>query len=213
MPSRRDLTRRLGRNLLLQAVYISAAVLVGVFIAANLIPDFMIRQALEEEAEYYWARAQANPRHPLPDTLNLTAYREDFGAGVPDDLAALPPGYHRQKGPDETLTFVSENEGGRLYLVFEVEQVNRLLILFGLIPLALALTVVYLALYSGYRVSRRAVSPVVALAHRVQQLDPASPDAAALAQPEDADAEIQVLSEALQGLVTRVSAFAERERP
>ena len=48
MPSRRDLTRRLGRNLLLQAAYISAAVLVGVFIAANVIPDLMIRQALEE---------------------------------------------------------------------------------------------------------------------------------------------------------------------
>ena len=214
MPSRRDLTRRLGRNLLLQAVYISAAVLVGVFIAANVIPDFMIRQALEEEAEYYWARAQSDPGHPLPDTLNLTAYREDFGAGVPGDLAALPPGYHRQQGPDETLTFVSERGDQRLYLVFEVEQVNRLLILFGLIPLALALTVVYLALYSGYRVSRRAVSPVVALAHQVQQLDPAAPDATmlALAEPAEADAEIQVLSDALQGLVTRVSAFAERER-
>jgi signal transduction histidine kinase len=214
MPSRRDLTRRLGRNLLLQAVYISAAVLVGVFIAANLIPDFMIRQALEEEADYYWTRAGSDPRHPLPDTLNLTAYREGFGAAIPDELAALPPGYHRQKEPDETLTFVSEHDGQRLYLVFEVEQVNRLLILFGLIPLALALTVVYLALYSGFRVSRRAVSPVVALAHRVQQLDPASPDATALApaRPEDADAEIQVLSDALQGLVTRVSAFAERER-
>jgi signal transduction histidine kinase len=214
MPNRRDLTRRLGRNLLLQAVYISAAVLVGVFIAANLIPDFMIRQALEEEAEYYWARTQSDPGHPLPDTLNLTAYREGFGAGVPGDLAALPPGYHRQQQPDETLTFVSERDGQRLYLVFEVEQVNRLLILFGLIPLALALTVVYLALYSGYRVSRRAVSPVVALAHQVQQLDPAAPDASglALARPAEADAEIQVLSDALQGLVTRVSAFAERER-
>ena len=214
MPTSRGLTRRLGRDLLLQAVYISAAVLVGVFIAANLIPDLMIREALEEEAEYYWERAEANPRHALPDTLNLTAYRKDLGNGVPEALAALPPGYHQPEGSDETLIFVSERGGQRLYLVFEVEQVNRLLILFGLIPLVLALTVIYLALYSGYRVSRRAVSPVVALAEQVQRLDPAAPDARLLAleQPGEADAEILVLSDALQGLVNRVTAFTERER-
>jgi len=212
--AKRGLTRRLGRDLLLQAVYISAAVLVGVFIAANLIPDFMIREALEEEADYYWERVRANPLQPLPDTLNLTAYREGLGSGVPQELSALPPGYHHPEGSGETLLFVSERDGQRLYLVFEVEQVNRLLILFGLIPLALALTVVYLALYSGYRVSRRAVSPVVALAEQVQRLDPAAPDAALLAleRPAEADAEILVLSDALQDLVNRVTAFTERER-
>lgn len=214
MRANRGLTRRLGRDLLLQAVYISAAVLLGVFIAANLIPDLMIREALEEEADYYWTRIQGNPLHPLPDTLNLTAYREGFADGVPGDLAALSPGYHHRDEARETLTFVSERDGQRLYLVFEVAQVNRLLILFGLIPLALALTVVYLALYSGYRVSRRAVSPVVALAGQVRELDPATPHAPLLSldRPPDADAEIQVLYDALQGLVSRVTAFAERER-
>jgi len=214
MPHRRGLTRRLGRDLLLQAVYISLAVLVGVFIAANLIPDFMIKQALEEEAAYYWDHVDSNARHPLPDTLNLTAFRAGYGDGVPPGLAALEPGYHRQQGPGETLIHVSEHNGQRLYLVFEVAQVNRLMILFGLIPLALALIVIYLSLYSGYRVSRRAVSPVVALAHQVQQLNPAAPDPALLQleQPLEADAEIRVLSEALQGLVLRVTEFAERER-
>jgi len=213
MPNRRGLTRRLGRELLLQAVYISAAVLVGVFVAANVIPDFMIKKALEGEAEYYWERAAANPAHPLPDTLNLTAYRQDLGA-VPADLAALSPGYHRQGGGKDTLTFVSDRHGKRLFLVFEEAQVNQLLILFGLIPLALALTVIYLALYSGYRVSRRAVSPVVALAQQVQQLDPASPDATLLelSSTGEVDEEILVLSEALEGLINRVGEFAERER-
>ena len=214
MPHRRGLTRRLGRDLLLQAVYISLAVLVGVFIAANVIPDFMIRQALEQEAAYYWDHVRANPGHPLPDTLNLTAYRDDVGSGAPAALAALELGYHRQAGAGETLIHVSEHGGKRLYLVFDVESVNRLLVLFGLIPLALALIVIYLSLYSGYRVSRRAVSPVVALAQRVQQLDPAEPDASLLEleEPLEPDSEIRVLSEALQGLVLRVTEFAERER-
>lgn len=214
MAASRGLTRRLGRDLLLQAVYISVAVLIGIFIAANLIPDFMIREALEEEAEYYWSREAARPGQALPDTLNLTGYRPGFGDGVPAALAELAPGYHHQREPRETLIFVSERHGERLYLVFETAQVNRLMVLFGLIPLALALTVVYLSLYSGYRVSRRAVSPVVGLAERVQRLDPAAPDPALLnLQPApDEDDEIRALTEALQGLVQRVSEFAERER-
>jgi signal transduction histidine kinase len=208
------LTRRLGRELLLQAVYISLAVFVGVFIAANLIPDFMIKQALEEEARYYWDHVRSNEAHALPDTLNLTGFRDGFGGGVPPDMAALEPGYHRQEGPRETLIYVSEQDAQRLYLVFEVAQVNRLMVLFGLIPLALALIVIYLSLYSGYRVSRRAVSPVVALAQQVSQLNPAAPDPSflQLEQPLEADAEIRVLSEALQGLIRRVTEFAERER-
>jgi signal transduction histidine kinase len=214
MTARRDLTRRLGRELLLQAAYISGAVLVGIFIAANLIPDFMIRQALEQEADYYWSRVQENPQHPLPDTLNLTAYRPDKGIAAPTALSGLPPGYHHQDDPVEQLIFISERNGQRLYLVFEEAQVNRLLVLFGLIPLALALIVVYLSLYAGYRTSRRAVSPVVALAERVQRLDPAEPDAslARLEQPAEADSEIHVLSEALQDLIHRVTEFTERER-
>jgi signal transduction histidine kinase len=212
MATSRGLARRLGRELLLQALYISAAVLVGVFIAANLIPDFMIRKSLEQEADYYWNRVQADPGHPLPDTLNLTAYLDSVE--VPAELAALAPGYHRQAGDRETLTFVSERGGQRLYLVFEEEQVNRLLILFGLIPLSLALIVIYLSLYSGYRVSHRAVSPVVALAERVRQLDPAAPEPRLLEADdgEVVDEEILILGEALEGLVRRVGEFAERER-
>ena len=88
------------------------------------------------------------------------------------------------------------------------------MVLFGLIPLALALTVVYLSLYSGYRVSRRAVSPVVGLAERVQRLDPAAPDPALLElqSAPDEDDEIRALADALQGLVQRITDFAERER-
>ena len=214
MSNKRGLTSRLGRDLLLQAVYISAAVLVGVFIAANLIPELIIKQALQDEAAYYWDQARLDPLHALPDTKNMTGYREGIDSGVPARLAGLAPGYHRHNQPRETLTFVSEQDGQRLYLVFEIEQVNELILLFGLIPLALALTVIYLSLYSGYRVSRRAVSPVVSLAQRVQQLDPAEPDPSLfnLEQPLEADAEILVLYDALRDLVRRVTDFSERER-
>ena len=52
------------------------------------------------------------------------------------------------------------------------------------------------------------------LAHRVQQLDPSSPSAELFGRESrfNADEEIQILSQALEELVTRVVDFAERER-
>lgn len=207
-------TRRLGRELLLQAVYISLAVLVGVFVAAHLMENVLIEQALQGEADYYWHREEAMPGGALPDTKNMTGYREGFGVGIPADLAGMADGFHRRAEPRETLTLVTTRNGERLFLVFEVEQVGDLVTMFGVIPLAFALIVIYLSTYSAYRVSRRAVSPLVMLARQVQQLDPAKPDAE-LFQVDpafDADEEIQVLSDALQDLVNRVTEFAERER-
>ena len=214
MAERSGLTSRLGRELALQAVYISLAVLVGVFVAAQLMENLLIEQALKGEAEYYWEREQLDPGGPLPDTKNMTGFREDVGEGVPADLLGLPDGFHSRSEPRETLSLISSSNGQRLYLVFEVEQVTDLVILFGVIPLAFALIVIYLSIYRAYRVSRRAVSPLIRLAEQVQQLDPAEPDAELfrIEGSFEGDEEIHVLYEALQDLINRVLDFADRER-
>lgn len=98
--------------------------------------------------------------------------------------------------------------------MFETGQVGELVTLFGIIPLALALIVIYLSLYSAYRISRRAVSPIEYLARQVKTINPADPDASVfeLVPSKDTDNEIRVLAEALQDLATRVTDFTERER-
>jgi len=214
MKTERGLSRRLGRELLRQAVYISLAVIVSVFVAARLMESVLIEQALLDEADYYWKRELQQPGGALPDTKNLTAYREGLGADIPDVLAALPPGFHSHDEPRKTLTLVSERNGEKIYLVFEVGQVGELVTLFGIVPLALALIVIYLSLYSAYRISRRAVSPIEYLAKQVKKLSPADPDASIfeLLPAKDTDNEIRVLAEALQDLVTRVTEFSDRER-
>ena len=214
MAIEKGLNRRLGRSLLLQAIYISLAVLVGIFVAARLVENVLIEQALIGEAEYYWSQAESNPNHPLPDTKNMTTYRVGHGVGIPERLKGLDPGFHNLREPRELLVLVSDNGDQRLYLEFEVEQVEQLVTLFGLIPLALALTVIYLSLYSAYRVSRQAVSPIVSLARQVQELDPSNPDASILSiDPAlDPDEEITVLQEALQDLIHKVTDYTERER-
>ena len=208
------LTRRLARELLRQAFYISLAVLVSMFVAGKLIEDVLIKQALQGEADYYWNRAHQYGVRDLPDTQNLTIYREGFAEGIPSELAGLEPGFYNRDEPREVNIYVSQRGAERIVLVFEAEQVNELVFLFGIIPLAIALVVIYLSTYMAYRVSRRAVSPVVRLAHSVQALDPASPDPEQLRSDPDleTDEEIRILASALEDLVVRIGEFAERER-
>jgi len=215
MTAERGLRRRLWRAFLLQAVYISVAAVVSVFAVGLLLEDVLIKQALRGEAEYYWRQQSQDPAAPLPDTRNLTVYREGVADGVPRWLRDLDTGFHRRDEPEESLTYVAEKDGQTLYLVFDTGNVQDLVAFFGLIPLALVLVVIYLSLYRAYQISRRAVSPVVVLAQQVQRLDPSAPDAGLFSDahlPADSDEEIRVLSSAMRGLTERLTEFVERER-
>lgn len=209
-----NLTRRLGLELLRQAFYISLAVLVSMFAAGLMVEDVLIEQALEGEAEYYWQRLEKTGVEQLPDTQNLTGYRQGIGRGVPTNLAPFGPGMHRTETPRETIIHVSERGGQRLYLQFEAEEVDRLVLIFGIVPLAIALIVVYLSTYLAYRVSRRAVSPVVSLAERVRRMEPGEAEPAKLRADDlaDSDDDVLVLAGALEDLLARVHEFTERER-
>jgi signal transduction histidine kinase len=206
------LRARLGRTLLLQAAFIGAAAVIGVFLSSVLLEGVLIRQALRDEAEFFWASRALDPAHPLPATLNLTGHIDD----VPEPLADLGPGYHDWvDGLVESVVYVDDRGGQRLYLSFDRSGVARLATFFGLLPLAMVLLVLYVSTWLGFRASRRAFSPVIALARRVRELDPKTPDPAAFGPaqlPPDADDEVRELAAALSRYSQRLSDFIERER-
>ncbi len=187
--------------------------------AASVLEDVLIKHALNGESDYFWKRFADNPQIAAPDTNNMTGYLQRPG----DDMQRLPPalralrtGYQRignQGG--EMLVFVSDGPAGRLYLVFNQEQVGRLAFLFGFIPLIVVLLIIYITTWLTYRASRRALSPVIPLAKAVRDWDPKQPDLAAL-DPEqissDPDGDVEALARALHGFATRIEAFVARER-
>jgi signal transduction histidine kinase len=206
------LRARLGRTFLLQAAFIGAAAVVGVFLASLLLEGLLIREALREEATHFWSQRDRDPQHPLPGTLNLTGYLDT----VPPALSSLSTGYHeRVIDGVETVVYVADHGGQRLYLVFDRSGVGRLATVFGLLPLAMVLLVLYLTTWLAFRASRRAFSPVIALARQVRGLDPAAPDPALLDParlPRDADDEVRELADALARYAQRLNEFVERER-
>ncbi|MEJ2603001.1 MAG: HAMP domain-containing sensor histidine kinase [Gammaproteobacteria bacterium] len=203
--------RRLSRDFLLQAIYISIAAVLGVIAVAIVLERVVSREALRGEAEYYAERLASDPAAALPDTRNLTGYRAS--TGVPEDLRSLGPGFHTlPDSPGFGLVHVSDIGDDRLYLGFDNRSVRELVLAFGIVPLAAVLVVLYVALYSAYRVSRRAVSPVIALADQVRSLDPSDPDRNVFTLETPQDEDIRVLSEALNDFSERLGAFAEREK-
>jgi signal transduction histidine kinase len=206
------LRARLGRTFLLQAAFISVAAVIGVFLASVLLEAVLIRQALREEASHFWAQRSMDPAFPLPGTKNLTGYIGD----VPLPLVELAPGYHERRDDGiETVVYVTDRDDQRLYLVFDRSGVGRLATVFGLLPLAMALLVLYVSTWLAFRASRRAFSPVIALARQVREFDPAAPqpgriDTARL--PRDADDEVRELADALARYSQRLGDFVERER-
>lgn len=216
--SKRRLNVSLWRAFMLQIVLISATAVAGVFLAEFAIRELLIVSALEREADYFWARRKISSDTPAPNTNALIGYVfERDPRVVPEEFAALDPGIHDVATPiGRAVVHVSDDPVGRtrLYLVFDANNVKELATYFGIVPLALMLVVLYSSAWVAYRITRRAVSPVIRLARNLRDIDLEAAELHAfdLQRLETDDEEIEVLRRALEHLLGRVDRFVERER-
>jgi len=216
---RGSIKTKLVRVFVLQVLAISVATVLGVYAAAFVVEQVLVREALNGEAEHFWARYNANPSFPLPDTKNLTGYLIGPGSGAPppDWLQGVEPGFARHATPDgrNPVVHVSEREGRKLVLVFDEMQVSSLAFYFGIAPLTAVLLLIYVLTWLGYLMSRRAVSTVVQLADAVRSFDfqEGNFDAFRLDEfAETSDPEVLALMNALEQFSNRLQRFVTRER-
>lgn len=218
MSHRSGIRRKIWTVYVLQVAAISLATILGVYAAATVLEDVLIRHALVGEADFFWNRVEQNAQTPVPVTNNMTGYLVRAGGdktALPEPLRDLAPGYHRIQHNGMMLVLVSDGPPGRLYLVFNQEQVGKLAFMFGFVPLILVLLIIYLTTWMTYRASRRALSPVITLAKTVREWDPKHPDVAALDPRNvisDPDGDVDALARALHGFATRIEEFVDRER-
>jgi signal transduction histidine kinase len=217
MKTRTDSDKRvrawLGQAFMLQVALISMAAVVGVFVASALLEGVLIRAALGDEVTHFRQQRDSDPTVQLPNTRNLRGYFEDT---APAELRSMTPGYHEWKkdGLDYVVN-ITERDGKRLYLVFDRTNVSRLAAYYGLVPLAAVLLVLYVSTWLGFRRLRRAVSPMIALARKVRELEDGVPNIErmqSLEVPADADEEVRELTGALLRYSKRLGHFLERER-
>ena len=209
---------RLTRAFALQIAIISVATIGGVVVTARIVEDVLTREALNGEAEHYWALRAADPATPLPHTDNMRGYLAAGGRveTVPAELRDVGPGYQRVPFEGhEPIVHVSDHGDDRLYLVFAEAEVSNLAFYFGVAPLSAVLLLIYGLAWFTYRLSQRAVSPMVRLADRLEGSD-FSLEKGIHFELDDlraaADAEVAVMIDALDRFTARLNAFVERER-
>ncbi len=208
---------RLGRAFALQIALISVAVVGGVFATAWIVEDVLSREALAGEAKHFWTRYANDPAQPLPDTDNMLGYlsRAPDRSDVPVPLRGLHPGLERVTiDGEQPLVYVEDGPPGRLYLLFKQDEVSELTLYFGVLPLAIILLFIYALSFVSYRLSQRAVSPLVGLAARLEGYDPLDPDDKLKLDDlrASADAEVTTMIDALADVTGRLERFVARER-
>lgn len=199
---------------------ISVVTALGVYAAASSSRQAIARQELQRESIYYSQQLARDPDTALPDTWLVRGFHQAPGQPdtvIPEDLRGLAPGYHQVRQPDGTVgtVLVADDTRGRLYLLYNNDRPNRVVMLFALIPVVLVVLIIYFATWLTYRASRRALSPVIALARVVRRWNPNQPDPASLAPdklPAATDSDVEVLVRALYNFANRLEAFVERER-
>lgn len=215
---RSRVTAKLLKIFLVQIGLISAVTAVGIFSAALVAEDLLVNQALQGEADYFWQRYQADEQAALPNSLNLLGYLGDPAQPeqTPAWLRGLSVGMHRVSHEGQRpIVHVSQKNDRILYLVFDEEQVSRLSLFFGIAPLTAVLLVLYALAFLGYFQAKRAISPIVKVALRVQQtrFDERGLQALDFADlRRNADMETDALVEAIESLMERLSQFVVRER-
>ena len=217
----RGLVAKLGRVLVLQVALISATVAAGIYVTNTIVQDSLVNEALENEAAHFWTLYRENPEQALPNTANMLGYLavDEQMKGVPQQFHAYSPGFagRVQFGDAEPILYVTENEQARLYLIFASENVSDLAFFFGILPLSIALVFIYGLSFLTYRLSHRAISPIVQLADYLERFPFEKASKETSAQDLQnlrtfANAEVDVMIDAIDSFTERLDAYIERER-
>ncbi|MEM6986796.1 MAG: HAMP domain-containing sensor histidine kinase [Pseudomonadota bacterium] len=216
-PDGQGLLGTLFRVHILQMLFISVITALGVYVAALVVEKVMIRTALEKEAAHFWQARETDNTHPAPNTANLLGHLSALAQPGDDLFQGAAPGFQRwQHGDVDTLIHVSAEADQRLVLVFDEQSVRRLSFYFGVVPLSLALVVIYVSAWLAYRYSARFLSPVTSLASTMrhfnlytQKFDDLRLDAYTQSNQTN---EVRTLAGALKAFTSRLQQQIVRER-
>ena len=220
MPASADTAPRLGGSLRLRvlAYFLACGLVLGPVIAGLILfisfqlEERAIERVLESRLEAAIAAPEAHllrRSRRVPNVRVLTSQALD---GIPASLFELEDGVHEYgRGQQEWFVALRTLDDGRRIAVVENtdalelrERVSRLTLAGG------SLVTVYLALWLGFRISRRMLQPLERLADSVS--GDRDFDASRRVDYGHANDEIGALASALQGYRERIISALQRER-
>jgi signal transduction histidine kinase len=167
---------------------------------------------LSEELTHFEQRMRVDRGAEPLRSARLSIYRSSDLAELPRHIATLRPGdMHRVRSEGHLLdVLVRDGDFGRLYITYDVTNYVRQETI-AIIVLALGvLTIVVIAGFAAYGISRRLVEPVTALADRLTQIDPGERHVRVAAQ--FARNELEPIARSIDTFMERLDGFVEREQ-
>ena len=215
------LPRKLRRVFVLQAVLAIVAVVTCMYVATVFARARIASDWMQAEADRFWQEVARDPAYPPPWTQSVNGYFVPEGAdalalGVPATFVKAGPGRHllREPGPSQRL-LVQDGPGGRLYLRVTFHLMDRVGSWSLVIAALVAMGAIGAVSWLSYRIARRMVLPVTAMASEVARWDPRQPDLGAIEPgqlPGEVGREVRLLGGAIRGLAERSQSFIRRER-
>jgi signal transduction histidine kinase len=209
---------RLNNRYIKQALLVGTAIVLGIFVTHLLLRQILVREALAQEAEYFWGVVNRDSLAPLPATKNIRVYLlPRDGHLLPQAAHKLHLGYHDYQYMDGfNVAYLTQNNSNKkLLILFNRSGVDSLVLLFGIVPLAIALIFLYGSLFFSYRYSKRLLSPAILLADKVKQTDLFNIDKDYFSSANtlfENDDEVKSIAAAIGELSLRLEQFVERER-
>jgi len=199
-----------------QTLFIIFAILISIFTITWILEKSLVKQALELEAEAFISQYKLDKSFPLPRTRNLIGYLSNVNSEMklPDSIKELSPGLYpeiKMSGRENTVpVYVKDFDNKRLYLVFEGGNIDRLVGVFGLIPMSILLILIYTSSWIAYKLTWRAASPVLSLARNLRDSEPEN--LSLDVSTKNLSGDTKELAEALEEYAKRIDVFVERER-
>ena len=212
MGSRPLLKHRILQWLIVYAVLLSAAVLVGGYFIHERVEHLAWESLLRAELDYHGQRTEANPGYRWHDTDTLRLFGVDGAPALPAEIASLEPGLHDDVTLDgvSSVVLVEQSNGKPLAMALNLTEFEGVE---GAITLAAAAGTVVVILILGLVVMWRlglVIQPLAVLAKQVEELKPSEPHQEVVLDA-DASAELVVIADAFNGYLRRNERFVERE--
>ncbi|WP_299879763.1 HAMP domain-containing sensor histidine kinase [uncultured Cocleimonas sp.] len=211
-----DLNNIFSKRWILQTLFIVFAVLISIITITWILEKSLVKQAMELEADAFISHYQQDKNFPLPRTRNLIGYltTPDSTADTPAEISNLEAGLYPKvmiSGREKPVpVYIRDFDNNRLYLIFEGANIDRLVGVFGLIPMSILLILIYTSSWIAYKLTWRAASPVLKIARNLRK---SGPDSFALkVSTKNLSGETKELAEALDEYAKRIDVFVERER-
>lgn len=167
---------------------------------------------LSEELSHFEQRMRLDRGAEPLRSARLSIYRSSDLAELPRHIAMLKPGaMHRVRSEGRLLdVLVRDGDFGRLYITYDVTAyVRQEWIAIAVLVLGVV-TIVVIAGFAAFGISRRLVEPVTTLADRLTQIDPGERHVRIAAQ--FAGNELEPIARSIDTFMERLDGFVEREQ-